>query len=168
MKLNNVYIILVLVLVFISCNSNNDDGRKMPKSSFIIGYEVHEDQILYQYYEKFGFTDICVHTRSYFTAKDFSVTNEWMPLPMTKKDRLRINSIPNRIDSLPDDSFLVIYNHKNFFSDISLDSKEFIRETTFEKKINLRNGFYRINKTIFEVYNDKDDVIYYEYHSCID
>ncbi|MEL6850491.1 MAG: hypothetical protein AAFP92_18365 [Bacteroidota bacterium] len=151
----------------LACNSNeNGDAEFLPHPGYIKGYEIEKDQILYQYFEKFGFTDICIHIRSYFAVENWSITDGWKELPMTSKDISKVNSIPNKIDSLESDVLSIFYQDKDFFADISLSSDEFIRDTVFAKTINLKQGYYRLTESTFEVYDSNSGAIYYENHSC--
>lgn len=157
---------ILVFLVIVSCSANDHKNSKLPSKTFINGYEIKSEQILYQFFEKFGFTDICIHSRSYFKINKFSATDDWKPLPMNAEDVRKANSIPNKIDSLNASDFSIIYQNKDFFSDINLELEEFVKDTIFDLKIDLSMGYYRIGKDKIEIYNHENSTIYLEYHSC--
>ena len=158
-------IVFLLGLLLFGCVSENKNEISFPNPDLIKGYDVKQDKILYQYYEKYGFTDVCVNMRAYFKIESWS-NKGWHKLPMNAIDIKKVNSIPDKLDTLKGDTFSIIYKYKNFFSDISLKSMEYISNSTFDHTGNLREGYYRITKNTFEVYNSHRKTIYYEFHSC--
>lgn len=64
------------------------------------------------------------------------------------------------------DSLSIIFEPKNFFSDISLDMREFKKDINFPQKKYLGNGYYRVNDNSFEVYFNDSKSVYYEFHKC--
>jgi hypothetical protein len=154
---------LLIISILVSCNSRNNN---VPESKFIKSIEVPESQILYQYYEKYGFTDVCIHSRSYFRVKDFQLDSQWRKLPVSNSDIFKINSIGEKVDTFTGANFPIIYRYKYFFSDISLDSREFIKDTTFDEDVDVFNGYYRVTKSSFEIYCKERGTVYYEYHEC--
>lgn len=165
MRLKQPYAILFLLLL-VSCVTTTKENDKLPKSSLIKGYDVSNDDILYQFYEEFGFDEICTHTRSYFKVENFKTKEGWVKLPMSKKDVLKLRLIPNKIDTLKGKTLDVKYAYKLFFDDISLDRKEHVNDTDpFENEISLEKGYYKIDGSTFLIYNTNNR-IYYEEHYC--
>ncbi len=74
------------MVLFFSCNQYDSSWAKTLDLTLIPAYNIDQDQLIYQYYEKFGFTDICIHHRSYFILENFSPTQEWKVTPITQED----------------------------------------------------------------------------------
>ena len=159
---------LLFIFLLVSCGTHNSSEKKsiLPDKSLVADYNIGTDQILYQYYEKFGFTDLCVHHRTLFYVHENIKLNNWNKLPMLEADINKVNSLHNKLDSLNGDSISVVYNYKNVFSDISLKLEEYFKDTIFDKELALTDGYYRINSTVFELYNPGNKTIYLEYHEC--
>ncbi|BDD08912.1 hypothetical protein FUAX_13440 [Fulvitalea axinellae] len=157
--------VVLILLLFCSCTEEKDVARE-PDLSLVKHYGIGKEGILYQFYEKFGFTDVCEHSRTYFKIKNFKLDKTWKALPLSDKDRLKINSISNKADSVKGDAIPVIYKMKDFYLDISLDMNEFIKDSVRLDAVNLSKGFYRVGKKHFEVYSPQRETIYYEKHSC--
>jgi hypothetical protein len=161
------WLLLCLTGIFLSCGSDSGHkSEKLPNGDIIEGFGVSDDKILYQFYEKFGFTDVCTTNRAYFKADSFQIDEGWKSLPISARDLSIINSIPNKVDSLGQDSLLIIYPYKDFFLDISLDSEEFIDNSLLEISIKLNVGYYRLNSSGFDVFNSKTHMMYHERHEC--
>ena len=158
--------LLFYSFLFFSCEEKRNEDKLEPKPSLVTSHKIEVNQILYQFYEQYGFTDVCIHSRTYFKVKEFSPNSEWKKLPINKEGYLKLNLIPNKIDTLKGSSFSVIYNYKDVFSDISLSSFEYIEDSTFKQTVSLLNGYYRINKGVFEVFNSNENTIYFEEHNC--
>lgn len=155
----------LLLLILFSCNS--DEKRLLPIESLIPDEYGKNNVIIYQYYEEYGFTDLCSHNRALLLVKDWTITKGWKPLPMKLNDIKKVNAITNKIDSLVGDSLAVIYEHKSHFSDIMLESEEYISDTISFQKMDLLEGYYRVDGVgSFEVYNPKNNFLYYEQHRC--
>ena len=162
--MNKIVSIALLTLIVWSCT--REKKKMLPDTSLITGLKIEPTQILYQYFEKIGFTDVCLNTRSYFLLQDYTPDQSWNVLPISDSDRIKINSLSNKIDSLKGDSINVLYQHKDFFSDILLESDEFISKTPFKQDLILLDGYYRVTDSTFEIYSPQNNTMYYELHSC--
>jgi hypothetical protein len=159
------WIFPLLLLVLSSC-SLKQPPKRLPDLSLIKPFTAVRNGILYQYYEKFGFTDVCVHYRSYFRTNRFSPTQEWLKLPISPSDISKINSISNKVDKLTGKSFPILYQNKAAFSDISLESEEYVNPNLTDKTIDLTDGYYSLSEKSFMVYDNKRKTVYVEYHDC--
>lgn len=134
--------------------------------SQVIGYDLKGSDVLYHYYEKFGTTDICIHSRFYFKTLHFvPKKGEWKALPLNRSDVKIINMMENKTDAISGNAFNVVYADKDFFSDISIEKNEFLRDSV-GVNVSLLKGYYRITSTTFEIYDSDNHTVYYEYHSC--
>ena len=161
-------ILVLFVLLQVSCIKTNEKENKLPNSNLIKGYDVKSEDIFYQFYEEFGFDEVCIHNRAYFKIENFKLDNNWKKLPISKNDLSKLKLIPNKIDTLEGNSLRIKYSHKLFFDDISLVRKEFISENSFDNILGLSEGYYKIeNSNSFMIYTKKN-MIYYEEHYCSD
>lgn len=165
MKLIKIYFVIILIFSC-SCTANISKDE-LPKSTLIkVKFPIKKSNILYQFYEEFGFGETCIHTRSLFRVDSFKINNNWKKLPMLKKDINKIRLIPNKIDTLKNKEIVVKYSYKTYFDDISLISKEYIKDSSFNKKVGLLKGYYKIEDDKFLIFDDNKKIMYYEEHSC--
>lgn len=161
-------IICCFLAVILSCSNGNVNthSSKIPLNKFMIDNNIDSTNIKYQYYQKFGFTDICEHIR--ILSKIDSIPNLANDLPISYADRNLINRISNKTDSIFGDKILINYRDRNVFSDIELDFYEFQSDSNLV--LNLTNGKYQVRISDFEseliIYDNKNKLIYYEIHRC--
>lgn len=166
MNKRNIIISLLVLSAILSCKEKIKKQKESFLSSLLINeYKIKPNAILYQYYEKYGFTDICIHTRAYFKYTNFKKEKNWKKLPLSTTDIKLINSFPNKIDSIKN-NYSVLYQKKDFYDGIMIETKEHIKDTVFNKRLDLTKGYYKITKNTLEVYNPKTNTLYYEYYKC--
>ncbi|MEL6658352.1 MAG: hypothetical protein AAFR36_17960, partial [Bacteroidota bacterium] len=102
--------------------------------------------IIYQYYEKFGFTEVCEHNRMLIRSDSVSkLLVNWNALPVSKEDVILINQIANKIDTLSSSlTYSIYYRHKDYFSDVMLTNAEYVENglTADSLNLNLEMGYY--------------------------
>jgi len=158
--------IYLAFLVLVSCNTSSKKQSKnnITDISQLIGYKVEAKEIIYQYYEKYGFTDLCIHNRTYFVKENFKVNEQWKRMPLNELDIVRLNSIEEKVDTIQKGN--ITYEYKSFFEDIKIKSTEYRKDTVFKNQLDLKNSYYKISDYSFEIYNPKNKTIYFEYHFC--
>jgi hypothetical protein len=163
-KIRNLMLKVGIVLLLTACET--EDGRVLSDIPEFEKYELENSKVLYQYYEKFGFTDVCTHSRMYFKASGITSGNGWKRLPFSKHDLALINSFSNKVDTLDKVALNVVYPLKDYFSDISLDQREYRKDSVFSATIPLGNGYYKVGVHSFEIYFNVLNTMYCEYHTC--
>lgn len=155
------------IVFFVSCKEK-ELPKSTPRVSLVKNYKVKEGDILYQYYEKFGSTDICIHGRTYFKHLGAINIKDWKKMPIDKNDLAKINEMANKVDDFDGTHLGIVYAQKDFFSDISLEAEEYIKDSSIQEGIVIHDGFYRINArgNKVEFYFSKYKTIFQEYHTC--
>lgn len=159
-----------LFFVFIVISSCTSNKSHLPSIYSVSGLEIPEERIVYQFYEKFGFTDLCEHNRLLLDSISIVIDSSWVELPIQESDLDKINHISNKVDTLLMSGYSVRYRYKSFFSDISIEIVEYLRKNSNEKDfiLNLQNGYYKLSKENLVIYDDKKSMIFYENHTCYD
>ncbi|NMM50858.1 hypothetical protein [Marinigracilibium pacificum] len=155
----------VIVLCLISCGTNIKTDNT-PNLKLASDYNIDSNQLVYQYYQKFGFTDVCEDIR--MVAKLNKSPNFKKRLPITDNDLNTINSFSNKIDSINNSQISFESNTRNHFYDIELDFVEFNTDSLLT--IDLSNGEYEIIQTdltsTLKVFDKQSGLIYVESHRC--
>lgn len=87
----------VITFSFIGCRTNTKNENE-PNMDLAYKYSLDSTQLVYQYYQKFGFTDICEDIR--MVAKLNNSPNFKKKLPITKIDLKNINAFLNKVDPI--------------------------------------------------------------------
>lgn len=158
---------LLIGLFLLGCENPNKDNVEFPiNTSF--NEKVMNNNIVYQFYEKFGFTDICIHHRIVVKVEEFNPTSEWYFLPIPDSIVKRINNISNKVDKVGSKTYSTFYKDKEAFTDITIESKEYIKESVSAKDIelSLENGFYKYENNTIKIYDPIKKLLYIEVHTC--
>lgn len=154
-----------VTLVLIRCAPKS--GQEMlPDMKLAAEFEVDSTQLAYQYYQKFGFTDVCEDLR--MVSKLKVSPNLKKKLPIEPKDLEIINEFPNKVDRLEEFEISFDTNARSAFHDMELKFIEFISDTTLS--VQLEKGEYEISQTellsVFKVYDSVSGLLYIEVHRC--
>lgn len=157
-----------LILMF-SCASNEQikklesPNREINKRFNFLNIEY---DIQFQFYEKYGFTDVCERYRVLGIVKDKDILNSklWKKLPFSDEDLEKINNISNKTDSLGNEIFNPRVFRIDSFADIRIASF-FYDKMSFDT-ITLKKGFYLIDNEKFTIYKKDENLIYIESYYC--
>lgn len=129
-------------------------------------FGVDTSDLIYQYYQKYGFTDLCEDLR----MVSFVETSPKLKkkLPISEDDLNVINAFSNKVDSVNNSAITFENNTRIFFLDIELDFIEFVTDSTVE--VGLKEGEYEIVQdkfsSILKVYDSQKGLFYIEIHEC--
>jgi hypothetical protein len=155
-------ILLMSSIVFLSC-PKNDNELNMDLISL---KNISNNDVVYQFYEKFGFTETCEHYRNLYYCRTKIDIAEWHKLPISNNHLMQINLLSNKVDTLKTASIISTrYKYANFFDDISLKKSEFITKAS-DIFIDTENGFYYYDKVSYKIYNPQASKMYEEVHTC--
>ena len=156
---------LIIAFVLIGCTTNTKN-KNQPNLTLAAEYNIDSTQIVYQYYQKFGWTDVCEDIR--MVAKLNNSPNFKKRLPITEVDLKTINGFPDKVDSFNISQISFNSNTRNHFHDIELDFFEFITDSSLT--IELSDGEYEIIQTefisILKVFDKESGLLYVESHKC--
>ena len=156
---------LIITCGLIGCETNTKSKNK-PNMNLASEYKIDSTQLVYQYYQKYGFTDVCEDIR--MVAKLNNSPNLNKRLPITEEDLKTINGFSNKVDSLNSSQISFNSNTRNQFYDIELDFIEFSTDSLLT--IELSNGEYEIIQTkltsILKVFDRESGLLYVESHKC--
>ena len=157
--------IIVIVFCLFGCEKNNKIDNK-PDINLATEFKIDSIQLVYQYYQKFGFTDTCEDIRMVSKLKDSPKFRK--KLPINKNDLKKINSFLNKTDSINGTHISFRSNTRNKFYDIELDFIEFNSDSLLTVK--LINGEYEIIQTdstsTLKVFDKESGLLYVESHRC--
>ena len=147
----------ILVLFFspmiLSCGNQQNKKQVLPNFDLALEFGSNSLELEYQYYQKFGFTDLCEDIRMIGTPSKAPILIK--KLPLEPNDLKIINSFQNKVDKLGGDRVLFPKNLRNIFLDIELDFIEFGRDEL--PNISLKLGTYEItqkeNQLVLKIYN---------------
>lgn len=155
----------VVAFGFIGCRTNTKTENE-PNMTLASEYKVDSTQLVYQYYQKFGFTDVCEDIR--MVAKLYNSPNFKKRLPITEDDLTTINGFSNKIDLINSSQISFSSNTRDQFYDIELDFIEFKTDSLLT--IELSNGEYEIIQknltSTLKVYDKESGLLYVESHRC--
>ena len=155
----------IVTFGLIGCGTKTKTENQ-PNMNLASEYEINSTQLVYQYYQKFGFTDVCEDIR--MVAKLNNSPNLKKRLPITDDDLKTINAFSNKVDSMNSTQILFNPDTRNQFYDIELDFIEFRSDSLIT--IELLNGEYEIIQTdlisTLKVYDKESGMLYVESHRC--
>lgn len=166
MKIEKLILTLfVIAFGLIGCGTNTKTENE-PNMNLASEYKIDSTLLVYQYYQKFGFTDVCEDIR--MVAKLNNSPNFKKRLPITEDDLKTINEFSNKVDSLNSSQISFNSNTRNQFYDIELDFIEFSTDSLLT--IELSNGEYEIIQTelssTLKVFDKESGLLYVESHRC--
>jgi len=145
----------------IGCGTNTKTEHE-PNMDLASEYKIDSTQLVYQYYQKFGFTDVCEDIR--MVAKLNNSPNFKKRLPITDDDLETINGFSNKVDLINNSQITFNSNTRNQFYDIELDFIKFKADSLLT--IELSNGEYEIIQTALtstlKVYDKEFGLLYVE------
>ncbi len=143
-----------------------------PKETCAIHVKLAKEQgidssnLVYQYYQKYGFTDVCEDLR--MVAKNTRLTRFDKTLPLSAQDRQLLHSFSNKMDRLVGNQLVFTTHNRIWFRDIELDFVEFKLDSGL--LLNLEKGTYQITQSEFvnkwEVLDENSGLYYVEIHRC--
>ncbi len=156
---------LVIALGFSGCGTSNKNESE-PNMNLAVEFGIDSTQLVYQYYQKFGFTDVCEDLRMISKLKDSPEFKK--RLPITEDDLKTINEFSNKVDSIKGSQISFESNPRNQFYDIELDFIEFSSDSVLT--IQLTNGEYEIIQTeltsTLKVFDRESGLLYVESLRC--
>jgi hypothetical protein len=167
MKLITLLNISLLAFGLMSCNTSTNHVRKNePDMSLATEFGFDSTQLIYQYYQKFGFGEMCEDIRMLCKAQE--PQNFKKSLPISDDDLKKINQFPNKVDSINGAAISLVKNTRREFQDIELDFTEFSLDSL--PTIQLANGEYEIIETEWSstliIYDVESGLLYLESHRC--
>ena len=160
-----IFVTTVIVFGLLGCGTN-DKAENIPNMNLATEFEIDSTQLVYQYYQKFGFTDVCEDIRMVSKLKDSP--NFKKKLPITQDDLKAINEFSNKVDLIKGSQISFDSNTRNEFYDIELDFIEFTSDSLLTVK--LTNGEYEIIQTdltsTLKIFDKESGLLYVESHRC--
>ena len=167
-KFMNPITSILAVFLFLGCTSSEKRNYKIekPNKELATKHHLNIDNIQYQFYQKFGFTDICEHTRILSTIDNAIFLTK--KLPISKNDLAIINNFPNKTDSIIGLSFSPIFQGRDLFSDIELEHFSYSSDSSFV--LHLQKGKYQIEQSEkvskLTIYDENSRLFYFEIYKC--
>jgi hypothetical protein len=161
------FILIVITNGFLqSCNSETEEAETVQLSGMHTP-GIKKQDVLYQFYQRYGFTDVCIHRRTlYKTNLNEGSLKGWKQLPMTKGDIEKVNGLENKVDKINGTDFRIIYRQRKRFEDIELEQSEFKNTGSVQPGSLFKTGLYKVNDTVFLLYDTNANLIYQEEHFC--
>jgi hypothetical protein len=140
--------------------------ENQPDYSLMEEFGIDSSEIVYQYYQEFGFTDVCEDLR--LISKQPIASGLQNNLPLTQKDLAVINSFPNKRDSLQDRIIIGNSAARSAQQDIESRFLEYIQDSSLV--FQLKEGEYEIIQTdtssILKIFDSINKLLYIEVHRC--
>ena len=156
---------LIVVLGLYSCGTRTKNENK-PNMNLVMEFGIDSTQLVYQYYQKFGFTDVCEDLRMVTELKNSPEFNKRLPIDMG--DLKIINEFSNKVDSIKGSTISFTSNSRIQFYDIELDFIEFSTDSLLT--IHLNKGEYEIIQTeltsTLKIFDSESGLLYIESHRC--
>ena len=160
-----VVLILGFTLLFFywPVQSNNENKADY---SLIEEFGIDSNELVYQYYQAFGFTDLCEDLR--LISKQPTALELQKNLPLTQEDLALINRFPNKSDSIQEKIMMGNLEARNAQRDIELRFLEYIPDSSLV--FQLKEGEYEIIQTdtssILKIFDSINKLLYIEVHRC--
>ena len=158
--------LFLLSFIFISCvDAEKDETSELNKNlTEELGIDVSD--VLYQRFQKFGFTDVCEDIR---IISKLSTSPELAnQLPMTMEDLTKFNSTPNKVDTLNGLSITTSAVPRDFYLDIELEYVNFVSDSNLT--VQLEFGEYELKELAFgrqlTIFDSRNGLLYIELHRC--
>lgn len=164
MRFGNTTILLIAFFLF-SCGTNNHQ-ENIPDINLAKEFGIDSTQLVYQYYQKYGFTDVCEDLR--MVSKVANSPQLKKELPISTQDLKKIHSFSNKVDSITGPTLSFQSNSRNSFYDIELEFTEFITDSNLT--LRLQKGKYEVTQTdtatTLKIYDQESGFFYIEVHRC--
>lgn len=161
----NILILLIVGLVLSSCSTSSKNEQK-PNLHLAIEFGIDSSQLVYQYYQKFGFTDLCEDLRMVSKLNESPKLKN--TLPISADDLKTINDFTNKVDSIDGSRISFESNSRGHFHDIEIDFIEYSSDSLLT--IKLTKGEYEIIQTdftsILKIFDSESGLFYVESHKC--
>jgi hypothetical protein len=166
MKIDKLILTLpIVVFGLYSCEPSAKNDNK-PDMNLAMEFGIDSTQLVYQYYQKFGFTDICEDLR--MVSKMTESPNLNKKLPINADDLMTINEFSNKVDSIKCSTISFTSNTRGQFYDMELDFVEFSPDSLLT--IQLTDGEYEIIQTeltsTLKIFDSELGLFYVESHRC--
>lgn len=162
--MKKILVYVVIIFFLLNCTAKEDKTN-------IANYKLAEDfgidsvDLIYQYYQKFGFTDLCEDLRM-VSQKSLIKLNK--KLPIDSNDLKIINNFPNKTDKINGKKLSFNSTLRQQFKDIELVFIEFKQDSML--LLSLENGEYEIKETkwnsTLKIYDNESGLYYIEIHQC--
>lgn len=159
-------LIMVGSILLISFWSTPKKFEDQPDYNLIEEFGIDSSELVYQYYQSFGFTDLCEDLR--LISKQPIAPGLQNNLPLTQEDLSVINSFPNKSDSLQEKIILGNLEARSAQQDIESRFLEYIPDSSLA--FQLMEGEYEIIQTdtsaIIRIFDSINKLLYIEVHRC--
>ena len=149
-----------------SCSSDNSLDFNKPNIKLAQKFHLDSINLMYQYYQKFGFHETCEDLRMVSKAQKKLSFKKDLPISLT--DLKIINDFSNKADQLKGDKISFSTNTRNVFYDIEIDYVNYTNDSLLQ--VGLSNGSYELKHSdlnlILKVYDKDSDLYYIEMHQC--
>ena len=156
---------IFLLLLLFGCKTDTSKESTL-NVSIINEFKLDSSKVIYQFYQKFGFTDLCEDIRIVSSLE--SSPNLKNELPISIENLKIINSFSNKVDSFNGKEISIVPNLRNVFNDIELIYNEYITDSVFT--ISFNKGKYELTNYKFEstlkIYDEESGMFYLEIHRC--
>ncbi len=162
MILHRTFTILTITILLFGC-SGQKANENYANYKLAREFKIDSINLKYQYYQKYGFTDLCEEIQMVSISEKTKAFEKM--LPIEKEDLKLIKPIFPCID----DSIIDLKNNsRNFYADIELDFSECL----IDSNLNLRiaKGEYEFTETEFmttlRIYDAESGLIYLGIRKC--
>lgn len=157
--------ILGSIVLFFFWPENHKIENK-PDFRLIKEFGIDSSKVVYQYYQEFGFSDVCEDLR--LISKQPNTPRLQKNLPLTQEDLDLINSFPNKSDSLQKKIIIGNSAVRSAQRDIELRFLEYIPDSALV--FQFKKGEYEIVQTdsssVLKIFDSINKLLYIEVHKC--
>lgn len=158
-------IFAVIFLVITGC-TGSQKNENLPDYELIEEFGIDSTELVYQYYQQFGFTDLCEDLR--IISKQTSSPGLEKDLPISPEDLAVIAEFSNKGDTFEEKIVIGNWKARSPNQDIENVFLEYIPDSLLE--FNSRVGKYEIkisdSGSILKIYDREAKLLYIEVHRC--
>ena len=163
--IKNLFVFSCLIVCLVRCGpAEKQDSR--PNMILAQQFGLDTADVLAQYYQKFGFTDVCQDLR--MVAKVSGDMYFEKTLPISADDLKRIHQFSNKLDSIANYQIEFPVIHRFYNSDIELDYHTYYSDSL--NTVQLNHGSYEIIQSRFgsvlKIFDNVNGLLYIESHTC--
>jgi len=158
-------IVGVIHLAIFGC-TDSQKIENQPNFTLSQEFGIDSTEVVYQYYQQFGFTDLCEDLR--LISRQPIVPDFEKALPISPEDLAIIAEFPNKADLFQEKIVIGNREARSVNQDIELDFLEYIPDSSLV--FQFQDGAYEIAQTdtssILKIFDSIHKLLYIEVHRC--
>ena len=164
-KPGRIFNLSALIILLCSCGTETEE-RSLIIQTIAEEFIVDGDAVVYQYYQKFGFTDLCEDITH--VIKTNNSPNLSKHLPMTEEDLVFFNKVSKADYNKDHDRLLLRCSLRTTNQDVELEFNEYCPDPSLV--IKLKSGEYEIVESklnqIIRIFDMESGLYFVEVHRC--